>query len=84
MFVVAVFFLFVFFFFFLFFFFCCRCSTRPLILSLFVNVFFPAVLLSTQWVVSCTRITCIQPLFFVAAVACFFVFVVVVIVVVVW
>ena len=39
-----------------------RCLTRPLILSLFVSVFCPAVLLSAQWVVSCTRITCIQPL----------------------
>ncbi len=39
-----------------------RCLTRPLILSLFVSVFCPAVLLSAQWIVSCTRITCIQPL----------------------
>ena len=38
-----------------------RCLTRPLILSLFVSVFCPAVLLSALWVVSCTQITCIQP-----------------------
>ena len=39
-----------------------RCFTRPLILSLFVSVFCPAVLLSAQLVLYhvLTRITCIQ------------------------